>query len=232
MGRRIIAFALFFALAASTAGAAAKPHFDNQPPGQIVQDVVAYLSGEGMSSRWHVVASRVEVGKQMGKTAAYQWYLSVYAPAAGDALRLVYRSPGPGTALLARVTKAHGVQMYFPIQELTIVGAAELERAGVQDVVVSSHETGADCGLASVTVLGADANMRVHPREQIVNYCSLDANIVSNGTLQAVQLRGPYYKPTSAVCCPAKPRVSATLAFANGRWSVTPRYFSTPPTHR
>lgn len=197
-----------------------------------MQDIVAYLSGEGMSSRWHVVASRAQVGKQMGETPVYQWYLSVYAPASGDSLRLVYRSPGAGTALLARVTKAQTAQMYFPFQEFRIVGAAELERAGVQDVVVSNHESGADCGLASVTVLGADANMHVRPREQIVNYCSLDAKIVRNGTLQAVQLRGPYYTSTSAVCCPAKPSVTATLAFANGHWSVTPRYFSAPPRRR
>ncbi len=217
------------AAAALVAGAASAPQFDKRPPGTIVQDVPAYLSGEGMSSRWHVVASREQVGMQMGKTPAYQWYLSVYAPARGDALNLVYRSPGSGSELLTKVTKAQGAQMYFPAQDLKIVGAGELERSGVQDVVVWSHESGADCGMASVTVLGAQST-RVQLRAHIVNYCELDASVVRNGSLQAVQLKGPYYAPSSPVCCPAKPNVTAILSLEGGRVSIKPRYFSAPAT--
>jgi hypothetical protein len=199
-------------------------HFNVAPPGQIVQDSVAYLSGEGMNSRWHVVSSRQLAGRQMGKQPVYQWYLSFYAPWE-NGWKLVYRLPNAQHELLSRVTKARGAQMYFPQQDVRIVGAAEFEHPGVQDVVVWDHQSGADCGTADVTVFGANAKGQIGQRVHVENACELTATIVKRGSLVAVQLIGPYYDRAAALCCPAKPRVAATLSYAKGRWNVSPDYF-------
>jgi hypothetical protein len=199
----------------------------------MVQDVVAYLSGEGMSSRWHVVASRKLAGKNMGKTPVYQWYLSIYAPAQNDVAKLVYRSPGPGNSLLAKIAKANGAELYFPTQQLTIVGPAELERTGIQDVVVLSRQAGADCGSATLAILGAaKKTSKIETRAQVVNPCDLQGEIVRNGDLQAVRLSGPYYAHGAPLCCPTKPHASATIRFRNGTWDISPAIFPvTSPRH-
>ena len=217
-----------FALAAcvlATAAAPQKPHYDVAPPGQVMQDQVAYLTGEGMHSAWHIVASRKLAGKNMGRTPVYQWYLSFYAPDGDDGGKLVYQMPGKDEELLSRVTKAHGADMYFPQQDVKIVGAAEFEQFGVQDVVVWDHQAGADCGAADVTVFGADTRGKVVQRVHVENGCALAAKIVKHGALSAVQLSGPYYGPKAAMCCPTKPKATAVLAYAHGTWSVKPNYY-------
>ena len=215
-------------LAATSAALAAAPAFDEQPPGQVVQNVTAYLSGEAMHSAWRVVASRVLAGKQMGETPVYQWHLSFYAPAPSG-LKLVYHLPNGSGDLLAKVVQAHGAQMYYPMQTLRIAGTAELERSGVQDVVVQVHQSAADCGSSSVAVFGANAGMSVAPRAVVNNPCDLSAKIVKNGTAQSVQLSGPYYAKNAPLCCPTKPHVTAMLSYSNGKWSVKPAYFSVSP---
>lgn len=226
MKRFLLLAAFALAISPGGAGAATHPSFDKQPPGQIVQDVKAYLSGEAMNSAWHVVASRSVAGKHMGKTPVYQYYLSFYAPAQ-NGLKLVYRLPNASTFLIPKVTKAIGAEMYFPIEQLKIVGTGELEQSGVQDVVVQTHRYAADCGSSIVAVFGAKpgGTMAVQPRVSVVNSCSLTASIVKDGALQAVQLAGPYYSPKAALCCPTKPHVTATLAYSKGAWKVNPSYF-------
>jgi hypothetical protein len=208
----------------AAAAAAPTPQYNVAPPGQVVQDTVAYLTGEGMNSAWHVVASRKLVGRQMGKTPVYQWYLSFYAPAQ-NGVKLVYQLPNNSHELLSRITKAHGADLYFPQQDVKVVGAAEFQRPGVQDVVVWDHQAGADCGTADVTVFGADANGHVIQRVHVENGCALQAKIVKRGALSAVQLTGPYYGPKAAMCCPTKPNANALLSYSGGTWSVTPNYY-------
>ena len=205
--------------------AAFSPHFDVAPPGQIVQKTVAYLTGDGMHSKWYVISSRKLVGKNMGKTPVYQWYLSFYSPDGDDGGKLAYQLPNQSHELLSQVTKAHGAPMYYPMQDLKIVGAAEFEQTGVQDVVVWDHQAGADCGTADVTVFGADAHGRVQQRVHVENGCSLDASIVKRGALSSVRLTGPYYGTNAPLCCPTKPNAIALLAFRNGDWSMSPKYF-------
>lgn len=181
-----------------------------------------------MNSAWHVVASRVLAGKQMGKTPVYQWYLSFYAPA-GKGFKLVYRLPEKSDSLIPAVTKAHGAEMYYPMETVKIVGAGELEKGGVQDVVVQSQAMAADCGMAMVAVYGAKMQgsaTTVKRRASISNPCSLTGSIVKNGSLQAVQLTGPYYSPKAALCCPTKSHVSAMLSFGGGKWTLKPGYFA------
>ncbi len=216
---------ILLGLSVSTVDARPEPQYDIAPPGRVVQDTVAYITGEGMNSAWHVVASRNIIGKQMGKIAVYQWYVSFYAPAR-NGLKLVHQLPNAGGELLSRVTKAHGAAMYFPQQDVKIVGAAELEQTGVQDVVLWDRQSGADCGTADVTVFGADANRRIVQRVHVENGCNLQATIVKHGALSAVKLQGPYYGPKAAMCCPTKPKASALLSFGGGTWSVTPNYYT------
>lgn len=224
---KLLLSGLVLVLLTATAGASAKQMYNNPPPGAVVQDVVVYLSGEAMNSRWHVVSSRVAVGRQNGKQIAYQWYLSVYAPA-GNGWNLKWRSPGNNT-LLSRVTKARGAQLYFPMQSVKIIGGAELEQPAVQDAVVQIHESAADCGSSTVAILGATGrSMVVGPRVTVTNGCDLQASIVKYGQMQAVQLTGPYYGPKAAMCCPTKPKASAKLTYSGSirGWSVTPNYFT------
>lgn len=205
-------------------GAAPPPVFDRKPPGAIVQDVVAYLSGEAMNSAWRVVISRKLVGRQMGKDPAYQYYISFYAPGPRG-YRLAYQLPNGSGVLLSRVRKAHGAQLYFPYQNVHIVGTGEFERSGVQDVVIASKEFAADCGTADVTVFGANGSLQVQQRVHVSNSCQLQAAIVRSGQRNAIRLTGPYYNSSAPMCCPTKPHARATLAYKRGAWQVNPNYY-------
>ena len=215
------------ALCAATASAAVpkNPHLNVAPPGQVMQRTVAYLTGDGMHSMWYVVTSQKLAGKNMGKTPMYQWYLSFYAPDGDDGGKLVYQLPNSSHELLSQVTKAHGAEMYFPMQDVKIVGAAEFEQPGVQDVVVWDHQAAADCGIADATVFGANTKGQVEQRVHVENGCDLDAKIVKHGSLSAVQLSGPYYGTNAPLCCPTKPHATAMLAYKSGSWSVNPNYY-------
>lgn len=214
--------AALFALA-SSARAAEPPHytFSPRPPGEIVQSLLFYPAGEAMESQWRAVASRVHMGG-----AAYQWYLSIYAIDYDTATyRLRYRSPGSGPPL-SRVTRANGSNLWFPLQTMHIVGAAELEHAGVSELVVQSHETGADCGSAEVSIFNYDwTQQRVRRIAHVTNGCALAAYIVHGSSGDAVRLVGPYYAPNAALCCPTKVRAVAYLRYQRGRWIETPSYF-------
>ncbi|MFN2449255.1 MAG: hypothetical protein ABR508_05605 [Candidatus Baltobacteraceae bacterium] len=217
--------ALFLALdwtAASAHGWRLLP----KPPGVVVQDRTVSLTGEGMRSHWRAIVSKTLAGRMRDGAAVYQWHLSIYAPASGNSARLAYQSPGR-SALLATVQKARDAPMYFPLQTLSIVGTAELERPAVQDLVVAFQESGADCGMATVAVLGADAHGRISVRKSLTNYCSLHAAVVRGGELAALRITGPYYTARSAVCCPAKAKATAILRYRNGAWILTPAIF--PP---
>ena len=218
--------ALALALITSTASAKPMMQYTTPPPGSVVQDVVVYLSGEGMSSRWHVVSSRVPVGRQNGQQIAYQWYLSIYEPA-GNGWKLASRWPGNANSPLSKVTKAHGAELYFPAQSVKIVGGAELEQAAVQDAVVQIHESAADCGSSTVAIIGLTKKYQPTIRTTVQNGCDLQASIVKYGQMQAVQLTGPYYGPKAAMCCPTKNKATARLTYSGQirGWNVTPNYF-------
>ncbi|HLI96131.1 MAG TPA: hypothetical protein VKT72_08600 [Candidatus Baltobacteraceae bacterium] len=220
-----ILIALTLISAAARGAAPADPHLNVVPPGQVMQRTVAYLTGDGMHSMWYVVTSRKLAGKNMGKTPVYQWYLSFYAPDGDDGGKLVYQLPNSSHELLSQVTKARGAEMYFPMQDVKIVGAAEFEQPGVQDVVVWDRQAAADCGIADVTVFGANTKGQVEQRVHVENGCDLVAKIVKKGALSAVQLTGPYYGANAPLCCPTKPHATATLAYKSGDWKVTPNYF-------
>ncbi len=168
------------------------------------------------------MTSKKLVGSGNGREF-YQWYLSIYAPRAG-AYRIRYQSPRNGGPL-ERVVQATGAKMWFPVQDLKIVGAAQLMRKHYEQLVVSSHAMAADCGSATVTVFTAGIAGRAAPAVTVTNPCELTASIVDQPDGPALELHGPYYAANAALCCPTKAKATALLSYRHGKWSETPNYF-------
>lgn len=200
--------------------------FSPKPPGTVTQSVLGYLAGQAMHSQWRAVASRTFVAKS-GSTTFYQDYLSIYAINGESTYDLKYRSPGNGGPL-ATVQKAHGAAMWFPLQNLNIVGFAQLQQPAVDELVVASHEASADCGSAQVTIFSVDSKTgKVGPHVTVTNGCALSARIVrGNGSRDWIELTGPYYRHDAPMCCPTKNSASASLRFVGGKWKLSPSYFT------
>lgn len=202
--------------------------FSPVPPGKIVTNSLVYLSGEAMHSQWRAVLSE----KLLAKTpdaSFYQWYLSIYR-LDDTTYKLQYQTPTNGGPL-DTVTKAKGADMYFPMQSAEIVGAGEFMEAGVQQLVMTSHETGADCGSQTLTIFRYDTKTdKVVPAASVQNGCDLKTKIVTPKSGNAyLLLTGPYYNSTAPMCCPTKNKASATLKYANGKWVESPKYFTLYP---
>jgi hypothetical protein len=213
--------ALVFALVTIAPGQT-QTGYSSAPPGSVVQTKTVYLSGEGMNSAWHAVLSRKLMGTGDTGTKFYQYYLSIYHPSG----KLKYRSPGNGGPL-STLAKATGANLWFPLQQIKIVGTGEFMEAAVQQLVVQSHEFAADCGAAIVSVFAYDsASQKVVPSASISNGCSLTAAIVSPGNASSLKLTGPYYGPNAAMCCPTKPNASAVVRYTNGTWNEKPNYYA------
>ncbi len=115
--------------------------------------------------------------------------------------------------------------------DATIAGSGEFMEAGVQQLVVVSHEVGADCGSARVDVFFDDAAMKmIMPTLSVENGCSLSAAVVHGAHGDALAVTGPYYSANAALCCPTKNKATAIFRFHNGTWTQTPRYFKVLPT--
>ena len=219
--------ALALWLIAAPLVAAEPPHytFAQPPPGTIEQSRVVYLAGEGMQSQWRGVVSRTLVGTDAGMSF-YQWYVSIYQidyDAATYHLR--YQSPKNGGPL-DTVEQAVGAHMWYPLQSASIAGVAQLMEPSREELVVQTHQTGADCGSADVTVFGYDAKAnKAVPEVTLENGCDLNVKVVRKGALDVLQLSGPYYAPSAAMCCPTKPKATAVLRYVNGVWKESPNYF-------
>jgi hypothetical protein len=197
--------------------------FSPQPPGTIVQSQLVYLAGEGMHSQWRALLSKTLLGSGTG-TPFYQWFLSFYA-IDGTIYRLKYRSPDAPVPF-SRVTKAHGAQLWFPVQDAKIAGTGELMGPGAQQLVVQSHEAAADCGTARVDVFFYGSAMQmVMTTLSVQNPCDLSATVIHGAHGNLLQLTGPYYAANAPLCCPTKPKATATLRFNNGTWTEQPLYF-------
>ncbi|HVA27387.1 MAG TPA: hypothetical protein VNF68_04365, partial [Candidatus Baltobacteraceae bacterium] len=162
----------------SVASAAEPAHFtySPQPPGSIVQSQVVYLAGQAMSSQWRGVLSKKLLGTSAGMSF-YQWYVSIYQ-IDGNTYHLKYQSPANGGPL-DKVEKANDATMWFPSQSGSIVGAAQLMGPGVEQLVVATHQIGADCGSADLTVFSYNPKtQKVVPAVTLQNGCDLSAKIV------------------------------------------------------
>jgi hypothetical protein len=231
--RRLLTTAALFAFAASlflpvTAEEPPQVTFWPPPPGTVVQSQVVYLAGQAMHSQWRGVISKRVAGKGSG-TTFYQWYLSIYT-IDETAYHLAYQSPRDGGPL-SKVEKASGGDMWYPLQSAQIVGTAQLMQPAVEQLIVSSHETGADCGSATVTVLHVNAAGKVVPAVTLQNNCSLSVRVSqgTGGVPDALILNGPFYNSTAPNCCPTKAKAVATLRYRNGAWIEKPKYFTLYP---
>ncbi|MBV8531802.1 MAG: hypothetical protein JO104_10825 [Candidatus Eremiobacteraeota bacterium] len=214
---------LSLALCASARAAEPAHTFAPQPPGTIVQSRLVYLAGETMHGQWRAVLSKKLLGTGNG-TSFFQWFLSFYA-IDDTVYRLKYRSPDSSVPF-ARVTKARGAPLWFPVQDAKIAGTGELMGPGAQQLVVQSHETVADCGMARVDVFYYGSAMQsVMTTLSVENPCDLTADVVHGVHGDVLQLTGPYYAPNASLCCPTKARVTSTLRFTNGTWTERPPYF-------
>ena len=226
--RSLLTLVLALALVLPIGSRAAEPSnytFSPVPPGTVTQSVLLYMAGQAMSSQWRAVASKKLVGTSFG-TKFYQWYLSIYQ-IDGDVYHLRYQSPANGLPL-DKVAKAKGATMWFPLQELTIVGGGQFAHQTIDQLVVSSHQTGADCGAATITVFGYNYKTnKVVRNVSVDNGCSLTAKIVrgTNGANDSLMLSGPYYNATAPMCCPTKNNASATLKFNGTKWVESPDYY-------
>jgi hypothetical protein len=217
--------AVALSLSHPNASAEEPPHvtFSPQPPGTVAQSQLVSLASETMHGQWRGVLSKKLLGTANG-AAFYQWYLSIYA-IDNTTYRLQYRSPDAPVPF-GRVTKVPGLSLWFPRQEATIVGTGEFMGPGAQQLVVQSHEAGADCGRARVDVFFFDAAMqRVMTTLSVENGCDLAASIVHEQGGDALRLTGPYYAANAPLCCPTKPRAQAILRFHKGTWTEQPPYF-------
>ena len=209
-----------FSCALASSAQSSRGQYLPLPPGSVVERQLVAFTGEGIVNRWPAIVSQKLVGSAYGRDF-YQWYVSIYQLRRG-AYRLRYQSPGNGGPL-SRVEQAHGAKMWFPTQDVHLVGVGALMHRGVQQLVVASHETGADCGGATITILTSKPANTVGPVVSIENPCDLDAKIGADGT--SVELSGPYYAANAPLCCPTKANVTATLRYRNGKWVESPRYF-------
>jgi hypothetical protein len=200
------------------------PTYAPPPPGTVVQNQLVYLAGQAMHSQWRAIASKKQVGRS-GSTVFNQWYLSIYS-INNTTYRLKYQSPSNGGPL-SRVTKASGGTMWFPYQDLKIVGVGQFMQPAVENLVVWSHETGADCGGATVTVFAYNySGNKVYATATATNPCDLKATIMHSGSSYSIKLTGPYYAASAALCCPTKPNASATLRYSGGKWVMSPKIFA------
>jgi hypothetical protein len=212
-----VALALCCAVAAS---AQLPPFtFSPAPTGSVVHAQSVSFNGSS-ADRWEAVLSKKFVGSGAGRSF-YQWFLAIYQLRRG-AYRLRYESPYNGGPL-SRVSQASGAKMWFPVQEIKIVGSAPLMQKRVQVLVVQSHEMAADCGAAAVTILGTKAGSTVGPIATVTNPCELTAKIGADGA--SLELTGPYYAANAPLCCPTKANVTTVLRYVDGKWTQSPNYF-------
>ena len=225
-GLRVAAITLAAVFSFVTVAFAEEPSgytYSPQPPGTIVQSQIFYPAGEAMHSQWRAVLSRKAVGHD-AKTTFYQWYLSIYA-IDGTIYHLKYQSP-KNPIPFDTVEKAHGANLWFPVQDGSIAGVGELMGPGFQQVVVVSNQMAADCGSARVDVLFQDAAMQmIMPTLSVENYCELSARVIHDAKGYAIAVTGPYYAKNAPTCCPTKPRVTAIFRFSSKGWTQTPKYF-------
>lgn len=221
--------AMLLAIAATPAPATAEEPahvtYVPPPPGTVVTNQLAYLTGEAMHSQWRAVLSRAQAGTWQG-APTYQWYLSMYA-IDGDTYRLKYRSPGNGGPFERLTMSGDQVTSGMLLRDASIVGTAELMQPGVQQLIVQWSPVAADCGSNTIVVFSATTSGKVVPAVSLENACALTATIVpgSGSALDSLRLSGPYYGENSGTCCPTKQKASATLLYRNGAWIQTPKYY-------
>lgn len=104
--------------------------------------------------------------------------------------------------------------------------AASLVPGQGQQLVFSVHQSSADCGSASVHVIGLGEGS-AHELASVQNFCDLTFTVSKDH----LALKGPAYKSSDPLCCPSMPKAQATLSYSSGQWKLTPSYYklAVPP---
>jgi hypothetical protein len=193
---------------------AAVPRLSPAPPGTILREVSAPLPQGGA---YTVIASR----SSRGTGHSFQYYLSIYAAWPGKAWHLVYTSRNNPDHLIPEVLQGHGTSRFFPKQRLNLLGVVSPERAAPL-AVAEMHNAAADCGEATVMLLGPQEPRRFGPVVAISNPCGLTATIAGHH----IVLHGPYYARGAPLYAPTIPKAVAILRRRAGGWVETPPYFT------
>ncbi len=118
---------------------------------------------------------------------------------------------------------------WLPLElTVTSLGAARLIPGAADQLVFAVHEASADCGSASVAVIGLGGG-RPADVATVQNPCSLAVTV----TATRLVLSGPGYKRSDPLCCPSTPKAQASLAYSDDAWRLSPHVFTltVPPKH-
>ncbi|HTV73217.1 MAG TPA: hypothetical protein VME66_05910, partial [Candidatus Acidoferrales bacterium] len=98
--------------------------------------------------------------------------------------------------------------------------------------IVETHEAAADCGTGKIAILRLTHHGNIQLDAIVQNSCALTAAIAAgkNGAPDTLTLHGPYYAKDAALCCPTISNATATLAYRNGEWSLSPTYYQLQTT--
>lgn len=180
------------------------------------------FSGPGQAP-WLVRVTTESLGRDASRTFE-QWRIEVDRPRVLGG-GVAYQSPGTDT-LLDRVEKANGANLWFPNQEVQLLGVGRFLPGARRQLLVRVYQSGADCGSATIALLGLNGRGRSIGRlASVENACSLDVTIARSARGDELILTGPYYAANAALCCPTKPHAAARLLYRGGRWIERPQLF-------
>ncbi len=213
----LVTLAIAIVLAAHAVGSAA-----GTPVRRVVATRNVDFAGPG-EAPWPVSVTTELLGRD-GSRSFEQWRIEVARPKALGG-GIAYRSPGTD-ALLDRVEKAHGANLWFPNQEAQLLGVGRFLPGQRRQLLVRVYQSAADCGSATVALLGLSGKRwNVGRLVSIENACSLDVRIVQRTGGDELLLSGPYYAANAALCCPTKAHAAARLSYRDGRWLERPQLF-------
>lgn len=139
----------------------------------------------------------------------FQYFLDVH-----DGKRLVLAAPPD--KVIPHLVQGHGTARYFPMQRVALAGIARL--GGANFVVIEERNTGADCGMGRVALIGRHGTALM-----LDNPCGLAARIERGRVI----LTGPYYAKDTPLYRPTIAHARAVLRRVDGSFVETPGYF--PP---
>jgi hypothetical protein len=139
----------------------------------------------------------------------FQYFLSVRNNG-----KIIFSSPGDPRQLIPRLVRPAGAPRWFPQQSVRLAGIATL--GGRRFVIVTEHNTGADCGEGAVGLVDDRGELL-----KIRNPCELGVTIGRG----RITLTGPYYAPGAPLVDPTIVHASAILTFRDGKPVESPHYF-------
>jgi hypothetical protein len=202
-----------------TWGSLEYPIFDPAPPGKIVQQLRASLTGKWPPEIVVLTKTTKVNADPEGQKQLSQDHLIVYQYGLGkwhqlDAL------PRSGDTRESFIVPTLSMYPMPIIMETTITGAADFLGDSHDQLVIDEYMESGDCGGTTTSVLSLDeTKLRVVIRAN--DDCSMSSSV--EGKL--IILSGPYYAITAPLCCPTIEGAKATLSFQNQRWQESPAYF-------